>query len=128
MTNREKFKDELDAMLATLMAVVDGKPVICDNASCSECFFEENCGWDEDIIDWLDSEYQEPPTDWSKVPIDTPVLVSNDGEIWYRRHFAGIDGDGNPKAFFNGMTSWSISKDTVKAMAHQYMKLAEGNE
>ena len=39
MTNREKFRDELDNMLAEVIAVVDGKPVLCENASCRECLF-----------------------------------------------------------------------------------------
>ena len=69
MTNREKFKDDLDAMLLPIMAVVNGKPVICDNANCRECLFTKNCGKNEhkqEIIDWLNAEYQEPSVDWSK--------------------------------------------------------------
>ena len=128
MTNREKFKGELDEMLLPLMAVVNGKPVICDDAICRECLFTKNCGKNEhkqEIIDWLNAEYQEPPVDWSKVPIDTPVLASCDGERWYRRYFAGVRG-GKPETYDVGATSWSV--DDNRTCVWKYMRLAEGNE
>lgn len=106
MTNREKYKDTLANMLAGVIAVVDGKPVLCENASCNRCLFRYGCGKDE-FIGWLNAEYQDPSVDWSKVPIDTPVLASSDGEGWYRRYYAGTDGKGNPKVYSFGKTSWS---------------------
>ena len=129
MTNREKFKGEIDEILLPLMAVVNGKPVICDDASCRECLFTKNCGKNEhkqEIIDWLNAEYQEPPVDWSKVPIDTPVLVSIDGEHWIRQYFAGIGDDGTPETFHAGATSWSNC--IIDHCYYKYIKLAEGNE
>lgn len=128
MTNREKFKDDLDAMLLPIMAVVNGKPVICDNANCRECLFTKNCGKNEhkqEIIDWLNAEYQEPSVDWSKVPIDTPVLASFDGKRWYRRYFAGVR-DGKPETYDVGATSWSV--DGNRTCVWEYMRLADGNE
>lgn len=68
MTNREKFRDELDNLLARIIAVVDGEPVRCWSASCKRCFFQDTCGkprHKKKIIDWLNAEYQEPPVDWS---------------------------------------------------------------
>lgn len=128
MTNREKFKDELDAMLVPLITVVNGKPVICDNVSCKQCFFEKSCGKNEhkqEIVDWLNAEYQEPPVDWSNVSIDTPVLASATGEKWYRRYFAGMR-DGEPETYDAGATSWS--SDYQETCTWKFMKLAEGNE
>ena len=128
MTNREKFKDELDKILVPLITVIDGKPVTCVDAECEGCFFEKICGragHNHDVIDWLNAEYQEPPVDWSKVPIDTPVLVSCDGERWYRRYFAGMRG-GEPETYDCGATSWSV--DDMRTCWWKYMKLAEGNE
>ena len=128
MTNREWYKDTLDTMLAGAIAVVDGKPVLCENASCRECLFTKNCGKNEhkqEIIDWLNAEYQEPSVDWSKVPIDTPVLASCDGKRWYRRYFAGVR-DGNPETYDVGATSWSV--DDNRTCVWKYMRLAEGNE
>lgn len=127
MTNREKFKDELDEMLAVMIAVVKGKPVPCeDTEDCRKCDFYGKCNEKEDVaLKWLNAEYQEPPVDWSKVPIDTPVLVSHDEKKWYRRYFAGIR-DGKPEAYDAGATSWSVDDECTCRWEH--MKLAEGNE
>lgn len=127
MTNREAYKDTLDNLLAGVIALVDGKPVMCENTNCRECLFWDSCGKTErkkKIIDWLNAEYQEPPVDWSKVPIDTPVLASDSKEKWTRRYFAGIDENGALLAFPMGCTSW-----TSEGKVHwQHMKLADGNE
>jgi hypothetical protein len=128
MTNREAYKDKLDDLLAGAIAVVDGKPEPCATASCKRCLFLGSCRKHEhkkEVIDWLNAEYQGPPVDWSKVPIDTPVLASSDGERWYRRYFAGVR-DGKPEAYDVGATSWSV--DGNRTCVWKYMKLAEGNE
>lgn len=128
MTNMEKYKDTLTDILSGVIAVVDGEPNLCKNANCRECLFTKNCGKNEhkqEIIDWLNAEYQEPSVDWSKVPIDTPVLASEDGEMWYRRYFAGMR-DGKPETYNVGATSWSV--DGNRTCVWEYMRLAEGNE
>ena len=126
MTNREKFEDELGEMLSAFLAVVEGKPVHCEDIDCQECDFRGKCPVREKcVIDWLNAEYQEPPVDWSKVPIDTPVLASCDGERWYRRYFAGVRG-GKPETYDVGATSWSV--DGKRTCVWKFVKLAEGNE
>lgn len=128
MTNMEKYKDALADMLSKIIAVEDGELVLCKNAICSDCLFWHSCGKPEHkkaIIDWLNAEYQEPPVDWSKVPIDTPVLASCDGKRWYRRYFAGMR-DGKPETYDSGATSWSI--DDKRTCTWTHMRLAEGNE
>lgn len=129
MTNREAYKDKLDNLLAVVIAIVDGEPVLCECANCSDCLFRERCRRKENrkkFIDWLNAEYQEPPVDWSKVPIDTPVLASTDGRYWSRQYFAGVDDDGNPGTFYAGATSWSSC--LIEHCYYKYIKLAEGNE
>lgn len=129
MTNREVYKDKLDTMLARIVAVVDGKPILCEDTDCKGCLFRDNCGEIRNrkrFADWLNAEYQEPPVDWSKVPIDTPVLTSLDGESWSRQYFAGIGDDGKPETFYGGTTSWSNC--IIEHCGHNYVKLAEGNE
>lgn len=129
MTNREAYKDKLDDLLARITAVVDGEPVRCWGASCKRCLFQDTCGkpgHKKKIINWLNAEYQEPPVDWSKVPIDTPVLATCDGKEWYRRHYAGTDGDGNPKVYSFGQTSWSAMDE--EQIFPKFVRLAEGNE
>ncbi len=126
MTNREKFRDELDNMLSVFFAVVNGKPVPCDDTNCRECDFKGSCiGREDAALNWLNAEYQEPSVDWSKVPIDTPVLASCDGKRWYRRYFAGVR-DGKPETYDVGATSWSV--DDNRTCVWKYMRLAEGNE
>ena len=129
MTNREAHKDKLDDLLARIIAVVDGEPVRCWCASCERCLFQDVCGKPgrkKKLIDWLNAEYQGPTVDWSKVPIDTPVLASNDGEHWSRLYFSGVGDDGNPETFYAGATSWSNC--IIEHRPCKYVKLAEGNE
>ena len=128
MTNREAYKDTLDNILGEVVAVVDGKPALCAETSCCRCLFLVNCGkpgHKQEIIDWLNAEYQEPPVDWSKVPIDTPVIVSDDGKRWRRRYFAGMR-DGKPRVYDAGATSWSV--DDNLTWVWKFVMLAEGNE
>lgn len=44
--------------------------------------------------------------DWSKVKIDTPILVRNNGCVWTKRYFAEYK-NGKVRTYFNGATSWS---------------------
>ena len=128
MTNREAYKDKLDNLLAVVIAIVDGEPVLCEYANCSDCLFRESCGEKSNrkkFSEWLNAEYQEPSVDWSKVPIDTPVLASLDGERWYRRYFSGVR-DGKPETYDSGATSWSV--DCQRTCTWTHMKLAEVNE
>lgn len=62
-------------------------------------------------------------TDWSKVPVDTPVLISNDKEIWFKRYFARYE-DGKVYCWLNGKTSWTAGCEF--STGHwDYAKLAE---
>ena len=62
--------------------------------------------------------------DWSKVPVDTKVLVSNDGKEWSRRHFAEYK-DGKVYCFYDGYTSFTIVDYAClsNATAWNYAKL-----
>lgn len=62
--------------------------------------------------------------DWSKVAIDTPILVSMDGEKWYKRYFALFD-RGDVLAWEYGATSWSIDDADDEVYRWNYAKLAE---
>ena len=79
---------------------------------------------------WLLEDYEEPEepeTDWSKVEVDTPILVrySEDGdEEWIKRHFAKYE-NGKVYAWFDGCTSWSTEGHMV---IWNYAKLAESEE
>lgn len=61
--------------------------------------------------------------DWSKVEVDTPVLVSNDNKEWIKRYFARYE-DGNVYCWLNGRTSWTAICEL--SIGHWgYIKLAE---
>lgn len=62
--------------------------------------------------------------DWSKVAVDTPILVKNhEEETWEKRYFAFFD-DGNVNAWMGGTTSWTASV-AGGATDWKYAKLAE---
>ena len=61
--------------------------------------------------------------DWSKVKVDTPILVSNDNKEWIKRYFARYE-DGNVYGWLNGKTSWTAICEL--SIGHwNYAKLAE---
>lgn len=76
--------------------------------------------------EWLNSEYKEPPVDWSKVAVDTPILVRDiESDVWTRRYFAKYE-DNTVYAWDGGATSWSVDFDNVCDWG--MAKLAESEE
>ena len=59
--------------------------------------------------------------DWSKIPVDTKVLVSKDGENWLRRYFAKYE-DGKVYFFSCGASSYSVD-DISNVLSWEYVKL-----
>lgn len=131
MTNREKYKEEILDLLRT------------NNCAKLETFYNtyvatqysisdyDRISWFEIIFAitlWLGEEYEEPKVDWSKVKMDTPVLVKNhEGHMWFPRHFAKCDNYGNNEVFTwkAGKTSWSTLDGMVDKW--KYAKLATEN-
>ena len=73
---------------------------------------------------WLFEEYKEPEVDWSKVEVDTLILVrEHEDDVWIRRYFAEFE-DGVVYAWVDGRTSWTTSGTT----AWKYAKLPDGEE
>lgn len=127
MKNYEKYEDEIKECDGLNFCRDFVKPYIlksrdCANTSCDQCKMLQ--------IIWLMEEYkepEEPETDWSKVEVDTPILVrySEDGdEEWIKRHFAKYE-NGKVYAWFDGCTSWSTEGHMV---IWNYAKLAESEE
>ena len=81
MTNKEKYgKDILDIARTgdhVAMRKSDNVIVGCRKLGCLDCAFATHGKGDcSDAIEkWANSEYVEPPVDWSKVAVDTPILV-----------------------------------------------------
>lgn len=117
MLNREKFEKEIldivfdggNVGLDEHNKLVDCRKMLCSH--CQFCFLDGTCA--KGRKKWFNSEYIEPEVDWSKVPIDTPVLVMNRKEnIWCNRHFAYYQ-NGKFYVFANGATSWSSNNSTI---------------
>lgn len=123
MKNREKFKDELTE---ACMKGVEGRffdKYIRPYYNCDEWqYFSDEAGAILTAL-WLDEEYEAQEVDWSKVDVDTPILVSMSGQNWKRRHFAGYR-NGTVYAFKDGATSWTTNLKTEWL----YTKLAEPKE
>lgn len=92
----------------------------CAGISCEHCHMLQ--------LLWLMEEYEEPEEpkiDWSKVEVDTPILVRNfEGSDWFRRHFAKYE-NGTVYALDGGDTSWS-GGDVMTMW--KYAKLAESED
>ena len=75
------------------------------------------------IFDIVNGEFEEV-MDWSKVPVDTKVLVSNDGKEWNRRHFAEYK-DGKVYCFNSGVTSFTVKESYFlnEKASWEYVKL-----
>lgn len=118
MTNFEKHLDECMDILAENLAFNTKRQELttCIHCKCDECLFQGTCksGGDlfREVREWLDEEYVEPQVDWSKVAVDTPILVVNFSNAkeweWQKRHFAKYE-NGKVYAFTNGATSWSAN-------------------
>lgn len=132
MTNYEKYKDKIDAILEenTRIAVNKNTNEItyCPLQECADCLFSSrhnnNVQCEITAFKWLVAEYTEPEIDWSDVPVDTPVLVSNDGKKWNRRHFSRVV-NGIPYTWMYGSTSWTAHDNHNNEITYHYIKLAE---
>lgn len=122
MKNYEKYADEIRKYEVSRGGYFCNEfimPYILKKDSCSGIGCE-HCHMLQTI--WLLSE--EPETDWSKVEVDTPILVrAYEDEDWLKRYFAKYE-NGTVYAWSCGCTSWS---ETVMN-DWKYAKLAESEE
>ena len=120
MKNYEKYADEIkeyngdsicsDFIEPYILKSINAK---CINTSCPKCHLYRTI--------WLMEDYKEPETDWSKVEVDTPILVRDHSDSpWEKRHFAEYLG-GRVYAWDDGKTSWNMSVAT----SWKYAELAE---
>ena len=131
MTNREKFAEQIldiacsDSRIAVDKATLE--PTTCFKLACKDCLFNFMDGGScrDARKKWANSEYVEPPIDWSKVAVDTPILVrDNVGCDWTKRYFAKYE-NGQVYAWGDGATSWSSQENPV---AWTLAKLPERSE
>ena len=121
MKNYEKYEEKIREYEGETFCADFIQPYIlkrddCCGMDCGQCNMLS--------LIWLMKEYEEPEVDWSKVKVDTPILVrDNDSDKWIRRYFAKYK-DGMVYAWNGGRTSWSEEYRT----GWKYAKLAESEE
>ena len=113
MLNKEKYAKEIVEIACNSCTVGMRNGILCPCDSISDCgfcdFYNDKTTCEEVIKEWANSEYKEREIDWSKVPVDTPVYVWDNGDsVTYKRYFAGY-AYANDKiiTFTDGATSWS---------------------
>lgn len=136
MLNIEYYKDrlvKLGIINPNKLALVQGQPQMCGmNIKCYECLFSRsNLNCSHTALNWLFTEYKEekekPKVDWSKVKVDTPILVrSSESNKWIKRYFAKFV-DGEVYAWDDGATSWTAN-DECDVTSWNCAKLAESSE
>lgn len=120
MKNYEKYADEIKKF--------EGYPDFCEQKILKplgkSCEATDCCYCNLLKIVWLLEDYEEPEVDWSKVEVDTPILVrqGEDGD-WLRRYFAKYE-EGIVYAWKDALTSWTVLYDK-DVTAWKYAKLAE---
>lgn len=135
MKNKDRFGEKIleIACAGSCIAVVDGKPVPCRGTDCKDC--DLHCKTHHTVSkpcaerrkEWCEAEYVEPQVDWSKVAVDTPILVRDDDtEKWKKRYFAKFE-KGHVYAWMMGATSWSARKGD-NMLKWEFAKLAESEE
>lgn len=129
MLNIEYYKDELKEIIIRNIGIdsITGKPKMCDELFCLDCVFKDQDACSPKKVEqWLQSEHVEQ-VDWSKVEVDTPILVrDNEDEEWTKRYFAEFI-DGIVYAWGGGTTSWTASGEYA-VISWKYAKLAESEE
>ena len=122
MTNGEKYKEEIkkfypdDGFCENFIKPKILKEKSCADVSCAQCRLIQTI--------WINEEYKEPEVDWTKVPIDTKILVKNNKyDEWSPRYFARYENN-VVYAFSDGRTNFSTEDESVTPW--NYAKLAEG--
>ena len=117
MKNYEKYADEIREYKGDSFCIDFVKPNILKSDHCESDFTK--CRMLQML--WLLEEYEEPETDWSKVEVDTPILVrDSENEEWIKRYFAECK-YGTVYAWIDGRTSWTENY----MESWKYTKLAE---
>lgn len=118
MKNYEKYAEEIRKYKGENFCKDFIKPYIlgtdhCNGLDCIRCSVLRTL--------WFLEDYEEPDPDWSKVAVDTPILVrQGKSGRWFERHFAKYE-NGDVYAWVDGQTSWT-GADEIK---WKYAKLAE---
>ena len=136
MTNREKYAEQILDIACNGNALALNrktmKPICCTDTNCAECYFSSQGDHCEEICrEWSNTEYVNFDgycEDWTKVPVDTPILVKDrESDEWFRRYFAKYENE-QVYAWCDGCTSWSKLYGDEDCSPWNYAKLAEESE
>lgn len=124
MKNREKYAEEIKNYIGTNFCKYFIKPVVLNKENCYGIGCER-CAILTAL--WLEEDYEEPEVDWSKVEVDTPILVrNNEDDEWLERYFARYENE-IIYVWCDGRTSWT-AYDNDDVFDWDYAKLAEQEE
>ena len=121
MKNYEKYENEIRKYNGDKFCVDFVQPYIlkengCASINCEACFMYQ--------MIWLLKDYEEPKVDWSKVPVDTLILVRDfEDKEWLKRYFAKYENE-RVYAWGNGCTS----RTADRMYDWKYAKLAGSEE
>lgn len=119
--------------MAEFVEVIKKRKEMCDYVTCVKCpLYESNNPYGIGCTSFMRCHPQEAeeiimnwthPVDWSKVEVDTPILVRRT-EIsdWISRHFARYE-NGKVFAWMDGRTSFTAERCQISEW--EYAKLAE---
>lgn len=129
MTNREHYKEVIEKIVYEkgdhIAVDSDGNVVPCRTFNCYDCKFYKYNNCNGKRADGSTKNNIEPSVDWSKVPVDTKILVrDSENEEWQRRYFATY-WNGKVYAFYDGLTSWTADEYKTD---WEYAKLAKEEE
>ena len=123
MKNYEKYADKIREYKGDNFCIDFVLPNIMESNDCSGTC--DVCRMLQMI--WLLEDYKEskePKIDWSKVKVDTPILVRDyEGQEWANRYFAKYENK-TIYAWDSGRTSWTGDGVTE----WKYAKLADEGE
>lgn len=121
MKNYEKYADEIREYNGFSFCSDFVVPYVLKSDDCfNNC---SRCGMLQMI--WLLEDYEEPEVDWSKVAVDTPILVrDNENNEWEKFHFAKYENN-LVYTWVAGTTSWTANGNMYK---WNFAKLAESEE
>ena len=119
MLNKEKYAKEILDIACNGDSIGMRNGVLCACNSIGNCIYCDFYGnktiCEIAIKDWANSEYKEREIDWSKVPVDIPILITYSCYT-LKRHFAKYY---NKTIYFypDGTTSWSFNQDSSQLIS-----------
>ena len=123
MKNYEKYAEKIREYKGDCFCIDFVKPNILKSDHCeSDC---TKCRMLQVL--WLLEDYEEPEVDWSKVEVDTPILVRDwEDRRWVKRYFAKYENE-TVYTWGHGCTSWTAYNDS-DVVEWKFAKLAECEE